>query len=58
LRDPKCVRTTVQRQQLWPELLVNGLSEPDLVRQDDAAREWIAAGEECRLDLMGVEVDL
>jgi len=37
---------------------LDGFSEPDLVREDDAARQRIAAGEEGRLDLMRVEVNL
>ena len=37
---------------------LNRLSEPDLVRQDDAARQRIAAGEQCRIDLVWVEINL
>lgn len=37
---------------------LDGFAEPNLVGQDDAAREGVLAGKERSLDLMGVEVNL
>lgn len=37
---------------------LDGLAEAHLVGKDDAARKWVAAGEEGSIDLMRVEIDL
>ena len=37
---------------------LNGLAEAHFVGKDDAARKWVAAGEEGGIDLVRVEVDL
>src|SRR5690606_21942881 len=37
---------------------LNGLAEADFVGENYPARERVAAGEQCRFDLMGIEIDL
>ena len=37
---------------------LDGLAQPDFVGQDRTLREGAAEGEECGLDLMGIQIDL